>query len=526
MRARSSSTTGREGHHRGERDGAQRHADADHRHSRTDGTGYLGVQPGAPSTVTSGSPSRFAYAAHDDLRAWSTLIFKGIRHDVLGEAPVTGSQGLAGPVGIIQLSTEALRGRLLPHACWRSSASTSPSSTCCPAAAGRRPRVFSIIERITGRSISLRVFERMSMVGLALFVLLCPRGHVQRHRPPLHAARRDCTYGVFSRAQVIVGGVPVGGGAPVVIQSMTNTRTDDVEATLAQIRALATAGARLVRVAVPDAAAAAALRGVGGGVARAADRRRALRPRAGRGGPRSRGGRRAHQPGQHRGRGDACARWWRRLAEHGAVIRVGVNSGSLQRDLREMEQTRPGRGAGGVGGPLLRPVRGVGLSRHQGLGQVVVARGDHRRQPACWPSGCPTRCTWASPRRAPAGRARIRSAVALGALLAEGMGDTIRVSLTGDPVEEVRVAREILRTLGVGAAGPAGDLAAPPAAGRASTWSRWLWRWSGRLAGARDSTWRWPSWAASSTGRGRPARPTSASPEERARAWSSLRAGR
>ena len=56
--------------------------------------------------------------------------------------------------------------------------------------------------------------------------------------------------------QIRVGGVPVGGGAPVSIQSMTNTRTDDVDATLSQIRALATAGCDIVRVAVPDQAAA------------------------------------------------------------------------------------------------------------------------------------------------------------------------------------------------------------------------------------------------------------------------------
>ena len=83
---------------------------------------------------------------------------------------------------------------------------------------------------------------------------------------------------VGSRLQVTSGRRAVGGGAPVVVQSMTNTRTDDVEATLGQIRALATAGAQLVRVAVPDPAAAAAVSVAGRRVAGAADRRRALRP--------------------------------------------------------------------------------------------------------------------------------------------------------------------------------------------------------------------------------------------------------
>ena len=59
--------------------------------------------------------------------------------------------------------------------------------------------------------------------------------------------------------QIFVGGVPIGGGAPVTIQSMTNTRTDDVEATVAQIRRLAAAGCQIVRVAVPDLAAAKAV---------------------------------------------------------------------------------------------------------------------------------------------------------------------------------------------------------------------------------------------------------------------------
>ena len=59
--------------------------------------------------------------------------------------------------------------------------------------------------------------------------------------------------------QIMVGGVPVGGGAPVTIQSMTNTRTDDVTATLEQIRRLAAAGCEIIRVAVPDQAAAHAV---------------------------------------------------------------------------------------------------------------------------------------------------------------------------------------------------------------------------------------------------------------------------
>ncbi len=103
--------------------------------------------------------------------------------------------------------------------------------------------------------------------------------------------------------QIMVGGVPVGGGAPVTIQSMTNTRTDDVEATLRQIRALAAAGCEIVRVAVPDMAAAQAVGKIKEAVPHPPGGGHPLRLQAGPGGHRRRGGQGAHQPGQHRGRG-------------------------------------------------------------------------------------------------------------------------------------------------------------------------------------------------------------------------------
>jgi (E)-4-hydroxy-3-methylbut-2-enyl-diphosphate synthase len=140
-----------------------------------------------------------------------------------------------------------------------------------------------------------------------------------------------------SRLQVMLGGVAVGGGAPIVVQSMTNTRTDDVEATLGQIRALATAGAALVRVAVPDAAAAAAIPSL---VAESPvplvadvhfDHRLAVAAiEAGVAGIRI-------NPGNIGGKG-AVREVVEAAKERSTVIRVGVNSGSLQRDLREMEE--------------------------------------------------------------------------------------------------------------------------------------------------------------------------------------------
>lgn len=257
---------------------------------------------------------------------------------------------------------------------------------------------------------------------------------------------------MFSERQVDVGGVLVGGDAPVVVQSMTNTRPHDVEGTLAQIRALATAGAALVRVAVPDEAAVSAFAALAGEspVPLIAD---------------------VHF--DHRlavaslERGAACVRinpgniggaeQTRAVAEaaaaQGAVIRVGVNSGSLQRELRELEERDPAAAL------VESAVRYCGLFEDMGFLELKVsvksssprvtidaARLLARRVPYPLHLGVTEAGTpWAG---------SIRSSVALGALLAGGVGDTIRVSLTGDPVEEVRVAREILASLDLADAGP------------------------------------------------------------------------
>ena len=115
--------------------------------------------------------SAFPYAA---ATTWSmvTLIFKGIGMMFSGDVPVTGSQGLAGPVGIIQLSTEAVQGGyyLMLLALISVNLAILNMLPLLPLDGGHA--LFSIIERVRGRSISLRTFERVSMVGLVLFVLL------------------------------------------------------------------------------------------------------------------------------------------------------------------------------------------------------------------------------------------------------------------------------------------------------------------------------------------------------------------
>jgi (E)-4-hydroxy-3-methylbut-2-enyl-diphosphate synthase len=255
-----------------------------------------------------------------------------------------------------------------------------------------------------------------------------------------------------SRLQVSVGGVPVGGGSPVVVQSMTNTRTDVLEATLDQIRALATAGAALVRIAVPDRAAAAALPGLvaGSPVPLIADVHfdhtlAVAALRAGVAGVRI-------NPGNIGGR-QKVREVVEAARERGAVIRVGVNSGSLQRELRELEQRDPAAAL------VESAVRYCGMLEALGFENMkvsvkssspVVTIAANRLLSERIPYPLHLGLTEAGTRW----KGSIRSAVALGVLLAEDIGDTIRVSLTGDPVEEVKVAFEILRTLDLAPRGP------------------------------------------------------------------------
>jgi (E)-4-hydroxy-3-methylbut-2-enyl-diphosphate synthase len=233
----------------------------------------------------------------------------------------------------------------------------------------------------------------------------------------------------------------------VVIQSMTNTRTDHVAATLGQIRALATAGAKLVRIAVPDEAAAAAVSAL---VAESPvpliadvhfDHTLAVAAvKAGVAGVRINPG---NIGGLEKVRAVVEA-----AAQSGAVIRVGVNSGSLERDLRERESSDP------TGALVESAVRNCALVEQMGYHnlkvsvkssspQVTIAANRELAKRVEYPLhvGVTEAGTVHS--------GSIRSAVALGVLLDEGIGDTIRVSLTGDPVEEVRAALEILRALGL-----------------------------------------------------------------------------
>jgi regulator of sigma E protease len=137
---------------------------------QTDGTGYLGVQPGVTHKDL-GFAGAVRYAAKTTA-SMVKLIFVGLKMMFSGQAPVTGSQGLAGPVGIIQLSSEAFQGGyyLTLLALISVNLAILNMLPVLPLDGGHV--LFSIIERIRGRSVSLRVFEQVSMIGLLIFVAL------------------------------------------------------------------------------------------------------------------------------------------------------------------------------------------------------------------------------------------------------------------------------------------------------------------------------------------------------------------
>ena len=242
--------------------------------------------------------------------------------------------------------------------------------------------------------------------------------------------------------QVRVGEVAIGGGAPVSVQSMTTTQTADAAATLAQIRRLAEAGADIVRVATPTKADTAALAEIvaGSPVPIVADVhfhfRRALEAVAAG----------VHKirlnPGNIDDRGqvreviEACR-------QRGIPIRVGVNEGSVP-------------GAGGDRPLVERMVEAMAgyleVFAEAGFEDLVLSAKSHDAA-TCVAVNRALAERWDYPLHlglTHAGTVRtgvIRSAAALGALLSEGIGDTIRISLAGDPAEEVAAARELLWSL-------------------------------------------------------------------------------
>ena len=247
--------------------------------------------------------------------------------------------------------------------------------------------------------------------------------------------------------QISVGNVKIGGGAPCSVQSMCSTDTRDVEATLAQIDRLVAAGCEIVRCAVPDMAAAEALGRIKArsGIPVIADihfdYRLALKVLD--------GGIDVLRlnPGNI---GDT----WKvaevvRAAESRRVpIRIGVNAGSLEKDLLEkyghptaeaMVESAMGhvRILEDLGYDQIKiSLKASDVLKTVAAYRLLAAAVDYPLHIGITEAGTIFSGT-------------IKSSVGLGILLAEGIGDTLRVSLTGDPVDEVRVGYEILKCLGV-----------------------------------------------------------------------------
>ena len=247
--------------------------------------------------------------------------------------------------------------------------------------------------------------------------------------------------------RIMVGNVPVGGGAPISIQSMCNTKTDDIDATVDQILRLEAAGCEIVRVAVPDMAAARAIDSIKSRIHIPLvadihfDHRLALECAA-RGVDKIR-----INPGnigdQEKVRQVVAA-----CREKNLPIRIGVNSGSLEREVLEKHQ-RPTAEA--LAESALLNVR---LLEQLDFDNVVVAIKSsdvfttvRAYRLAAERLDCPFHLGVTEAGTPEMGM--VKSAMGIGGLLCLGIGDTLRVSLTADPVEEVHAARDILRGLGL-----------------------------------------------------------------------------
>ena len=247
--------------------------------------------------------------------------------------------------------------------------------------------------------------------------------------------------------QIIVGGIPIGGGAPVVIQSMLNTRTTDVEGSLAQIRALASAGCQIARLAVPNMESARtfaeickesplplvadihfdyklAIAAAEGGAAK-------IRINPGNIG------------GEDRVKAvvDVCK-------DKKIPIRIGVNGGSLDQKLLEK-----------YGHPTAEALvesafEHLELLEKQGFYDTCVSMKSSTvptmvAAARLFRSKCDYPIHIGVTETGPVKQGLMKSAMGIGALLLDGIGDTIRVSLTDDPIEEVYAAKDILKAAGL-----------------------------------------------------------------------------
>ena len=261
---------------------------------------------------------------------------------------------------------------------------------------------------------------------------------------------------------ILLGNVPIGDGAPVTVQSMTNTQTHDVAATVAQIGRLEAAGCDIVRVAVPDMAAAEAIGGIKAriNIPLVADihfdhRLAVAAARHGADGLRI-------NPGNIGGK-DKVEKVVAAAREYRLPIRIGVNAGSLEKHILKAHQ-------GATPEAMVESALGhVALLEAANFDQIKISikASDVPRTVAAYrllaaQTDYPLHLGVTEAGSLYAGT--VKSALGIGMLLAEGIGDTLRVSLTRDPVEEIRVGFEILRAVGLRQHGP--EIISCPTCGR------------------------------------------------------------
>src|SRR5438445_5297834 len=264
--------------------------------------------------------------------------------------------------------------------------------------------------------------------------------------------------------QIMVGSVPVGGGAPVTVQSMTTTLTANVNATLQQIAELTASGCQIVRVAVPSQDDAEALPAIAkkSQIPVIADIH--FQPKyvfaaidAGCAAVRV-------NPGNIKEFDDKIKEIAKAAGDAGVPIRIGVNAGSLDKRLLE----KYGRATAEA--LVERALWECSLFEEHGFRDIkisvkhndpVVMVNAYRKLAAA----CDYPLHLGVTEAGPAFQGTIKSAVAFGALLAEGIGDTIRVSLSAPPVEEVKVGTQILEALGLRQRGL--EIVSCPSCGRA-----------------------------------------------------------
>ena len=291
----------------------------------------------------------------------------------------------------------------------------------------------------------------MGFKGLPGPMALPPERAAFKRRFPMHETK-----------QVTVGKLRLGGQNPVWVQSMTNTDTRDVSATLSQIKALAKAGCDLVRISVYDEACARAVRDLTdeSPVPLVADIHfdHTLAVKAAENGI----SKLRINPGNIGGEGNvkilaACAKL------HRIPIRIGVNSGSIEKDILERD------GAPTAQGMVDSALHNARMLERAGFDDIVLSLKassvrmtveayrlaakacDYPLHVGVTEAGLP-------------GEGTIKSAVGIGALLLEGIGNTIRVSLTGDPLPEPKAAWDILKAVGLRQSGV--ELISCPTCGR------------------------------------------------------------